>query len=238
MPRLDIDLAQRKEVFTMTKEPAPYYHPDWDIYNLGSSSTEAEDTVLVDSEETETIQTVETTPATRSRGGRPPNPGREDVAFLTEFPRPLIVAAKGMFPELGTQTDRIVAALLYFGIDAHTLGYQPPEHIAAAVKRLRADREGADMQDLHDKMGALHKKLHTMSDQILQQQMLIAYLATLASGMHPAGKVHTGHDLQLLHEGVLTTTKEAQNVFPQYKDIVKNREGRDKYEAKNRKRDA
>ena len=176
--------------------------------------------------------------AVRKRTASKSTEPSEEYAYIRDFPKQLLIAIRSLFPDLNNQPDMLAAFILYhMGLDIGAPSYQPPDHIVAAVRRLKDAMEGTDMQALSATMGGLQSKLNKMSDQMLQQQMLISYLVTIATGMHPSGKVGSGYDLKLLHEGVFSTTYAAADEFHQYKQVVMDYKSRRIRDAKNRKQD-
>ena len=167
---------------------------------------------------------VQTPKKGRGRRGRAEN---ASVVYIRDFPRDLLNAVKLLFPGLDSQTDMLIAFVLWqMGPDIDLPTYRPPKYIEQAVRRIGEDSDTDGIQALGSSLGQLRAKLNSMSDQILRQQMLLAYLVTVGTGLHAPGRVHSGDDLKMMHEHVLTTTYAALNDFPQYKQIVTDHEGR------------
>jgi len=147
--------------------------------------------------------------------------------YIRNFPKDLLHAVRQLFPELERQTDVLIAFTLWqMGPDMKFPGYCPPTHIERAVRRVREMSDTNGVEALGANMAQLRAKLNMMSDQILRQQMLLTYLITVSAGLHAPGRVHSGDDLKLMHEHVLSTTYAALGDFPQYKQIVTDHEGR------------
>lgn len=177
---------------------------------------------------------VQTPKKGRGRRGRAEN---ASVVYIRDFPRDLLNAVKLLFPGLDSQTDMLIAFVLWqMGPDIDLPTYRPPKYIEQAVRRIGEDSDTDGIQALGSSLGQLRAKLNSMSDQILRQQMLLAYLVTVGTGLHAPGRVHSGDDLKMMHEHVLTTTYAALNDFPQYKQIVTDHEGRLWREASQKKK--
>ena len=164
----------------------------------------------------------------RRKRGRPAKGDSPDVQ-MRNFPRELWNAAKVAlpFPELDSQSDFLIAFVL-FQLDPNVKfpTYQPPEHIAQAVKRMREALSGSDIQALGATMGQIRNKMNKFDDEMLQQRMLLAYALTVISGLHAPGKVSTGKDLKLSHENVISTAISALETFPEFKQVIRGYEGR------------
>ena len=150
------------------------------------------------------------------------------LSYLRNFPKELLGSVRGMFPELDNQTDAMIAFVLcHMGVntDENLPSYRAPKHIKDAVKRvLGSDETG--IQAIGVGIQQLQKKLNGMNDEILKAQMLIAYNVTVQTGLHAPGRVSRGDDLKLAHERVIETTYAMLDEFPQYKQIVTDRQGR------------
>ena len=196
------------------------YNPNFDPSVL-SQQPAAVSEKLADSEIKPSVQS-------KKKGrGRKGKAEHASFVYIRDFPRELFNEVRMMFPELDSQTDVLIAlALWQLGPDVELPNYRPPAYIEEAVRRIREVSDTDGVQALGANMGQLRAKLNTMSDQLLRQQMLIAYLVTVSTGLHAPGRVHSGNDLKLIHEHVLSTTYAAASDFPQYKQIVTDYEGR------------
>ena len=163
----------------------------------------------------------------KKRRGRKGKAENASVVYIRDFPRDLLNEVKLMFPGLDSQTDVMIAfALWQMGPNVELPTYSPPAYIEQAVRRIREVSDTGGVEALGANMAQLRAKLNMMSDQILRQQMLLTYLITVSAGLHAPGRVHSGDDLKLMHEHVLSTTYAALGDFPQYKQIVTDHEGR------------
>ena len=165
-------------------------------------------------------------PKKRKRG-RPANE-KADVQIRI-FPRELWEAMKMAlpFPELDTYPDYLIAfALFHLDPNVKFPTYKPPAHITQAVKRMREALSGSDIQALGATMGQIRSKMNKFDDEMLQQRMLLAYALAVISGLHAPGRVNTGKDLKLSHENVISTAISALEAFPEFKQVIRDHEGR------------
>jgi len=172
--------------------------------------------------------TPPTKPPAKKRG-RPPSSESASNVYLRDFPREILEVMKRTlpFPELGNQTDFLIAFTLFQldpGIKFQT--YEPPPHIKQAVDRMREVLSGSDIQALGATMGQIRNKMNKFDDEMLQQRMLLAYALTVISGLHAPSKVSTGKDLKLSHENVISTAISALETFPEFKQVIRGYEGR------------
>ena len=175
---------------------------------------------------------------TRKKRGRGRRGNAENASFvyIRDFPRDLLNAVRLLFPHLDSQTDMLIAFVLWqMGPDIDLPTYRPPAYIEQAVRQIGEGLDTDGIQALGSSMGQLRAKLNIMSDHILRQQMLLAYLVTVSTGLHAPGRVHSGDDLKLMHEHVFSTTYAAVGNFPQYKQIVTDHEGRPRRDASQKK---
>jgi len=199
--------AQKESVAPLPTAPAPLTQPQADIPA----------TVI-----------PPTKPPARKRG-RPPRGKSASCVYIRDFPHEIWEVMKRTlpFPELGNQTDFLIAFTLFQldpGIKFPT--YEPPPHIKQAVDRMREVLSGSDIQALGATMGQIRSKMNKFDDEMLQQRMLLAYALTVISGLHAPGKVSTGKDLKLSHENVISTAISALETFPEFKQVIRGYEGR------------
>ena len=203
------------------------YNPSFDPSVLSKQSA-AQQEKLVDSETKPSMQ-----PNKKVKGKKAAD---TPSVYIRGFPRDLLNEIKLMFPGLDKRTDVLIAFTLWqMGPDVNLPNYRAPAHIGEAVRRIREVSDTDGVQALGANMSQLRAKLNAMSDQILRQQMLLTYLVTVSTGLHAPGRVHSGSDLKLMHEQVLSTTYAAASDFPQYKQIVMDYEGRPRRDASQKK---
>jgi len=136
----------------------------------------------------------------KKRRGRKGKAENASVVYIRDFPRYLL--------------DVMTAfALWQMGPNAELPTYNPPAYIKQAVRRIREVSDTDGVEALGANMAQLRAKLNMMSDQILRQQMLLTYLIMVSTGLHAPGRVHSGDDLKLMHEHVLSTTYAALGIF-------------------------
>lgn len=214
-PAFDVSTVPNPVKVTLEKPSVP------PVPKVGSQ--EAEQNVLKQQAQPTSVSVKKQKPVAKTKSGK------SETAFVRDFPRELLSVVRASFPELTNQTDAMVAFVLcHLGADADEAlpTYRAPEHIKEAVRRVLTVSDDTGVQALGTSMKQLRTKLNAMSDQLLRLQMLSAYNITVSTGLHAPGRVHSGDDLKLGHENVLTTTYAALDEFPQYKQIVTDHEGR------------
>ena len=156
--------------------------------------------------------------------------------YPREIPRELYDAVRTIytFPNLSNMNDIMIAFMLFQLPDDYKFStYKPPDYIKESVLQMRKMISGDDgtevLTSLSSTMGKLQNKLNKMDDSLLKNQMLVSYLITLGSGMHSPGQGRlTGTDLKLTHEDVYKTMINAFESFPEFKQVIKDNEGRPK----------
>lgn len=196
------------------------YNPSFDPTLLLSQ------TAAVTEDNVTSVAEVKAQPNKTTRG-RKSNAENASFVYIRNFPRELLNQIKLIFPGLSNQADILTAFVLWqMGSELELSTYKPPAHIEEAVYRIREVSGTGSVEALGTNMSQLRTKLHAISDQVLCQQMLLSYLITVSSGLHAPGRIYSGDDLKLIHEHVFSTTYAALGDFAQYKQIVKDHEGR------------